>query len=101
MIFEVATETPEVGEVTETLKWGQPSYATATGTPVRLGVVTSGQPALFVHCQTRVIADARAVFGQELGFEGNRAVVLPVDAATSDDALRQIIHAALTYRLGR
>jgi hypothetical protein len=29
LVFDVAATTPEVGRLTETLKWGQPSYLTA------------------------------------------------------------------------
>ena len=40
LIFEVASETEGVGELEETLKWGQPSYLPRkpkTGSAVRLG----------------------------------------------------------------
>ncbi|MFA8387161.1 MAG: DUF1801 domain-containing protein [Pelagibaca sp.] len=99
LIFDVAATSPAVGAVTETLKWGQPSFVVPTGTPVRLGVSKSGVPALFVHCQTTVVSDARAVFGTDLSFEGNRAVLVPMGEPFPDAALRQVIHAALTYRL--
>ncbi|MBO6884604.1 MAG: hypothetical protein JJ869_13655 [Marivita sp.] len=58
-IFEVASTIQNAGQVTETLKWGQPSYAVATGTPLRLGITKTGGPATFVHCQTTVVADER------------------------------------------
>lgn len=99
LIFDVAATIPAVGAVTETLKWGQPSFAVQTGTPVRLGVSKSGVPALLVHCQTTVVSDARAFLGTDLSFEGNRAVLVPMDGPFPDAALRQVIHAALTYRL--
>lgn len=101
LIFEVAEETPGVGPVSETLKWGQPSYATPKGTPLRLGLTSSGDPALFAHCQSRVILDAHSQFWTDLNFEGNRAIVLSVDVPLPEDALRQVIHSALTYRLCR
>ncbi|WP_299784690.1 DUF1801 domain-containing protein [uncultured Marivita sp.] len=99
LVFDVAHGVPNPGPVSETLKWGQPSYAVRTGTPLRLGVTKSGLPAMLVHCQTTVIADARSVFDGDLRFEGNRAVVIPPNAVFPEAALRQVIHAAVTYRV--
>ncbi|WP_218588604.1 DUF1801 domain-containing protein [Marivita hallyeonensis] len=99
LILDVASVTDGIGDVTETLKWGQPSFSVPTGTPLRIGVTKAGAPALFVHCQTTVIADARAVFSGDLRFEGNRAVVFDTDTALPESALRHVIRAALTYRL--
>jgi len=99
LIFEIAAGLPDAARMSETLKWGQPSYAVPTGTPLRLGLTRDGQPALFAHCQTRVVADARAVLDTALEFEGNRAILVPMDRPFPDAALRQVIHAALTYRL--
>ncbi|MFP7570151.1 DUF1801 domain-containing protein [Marivita sp. S2033] len=101
LIHDVADATPGVGAVTESLKWGQPSYAVSTGTPLRLGLTKDESAALFVHCQTRVIADARAVFSQDLCFEGNRAVLIPTDNPVPVEPLRQVICSALTYRMAR
>ncbi len=101
LIYEVAATVPGTTVVIETLKWGQPSYAVPTGTPLRLGVTKTGVPALFVHCQTTVVSDARLVLEPDLRFEGNRAVLVPQDMPFPEAALRQVIHAALTYRVGR
>ena len=101
MIFDVATKVPAAGAVTETLKWGQPSYAVVTGTPVRLGVTKAGVPAVFVHCQTTIVSGARSALETDLRFEGNRAVLVPPDRPFPEAALRQVIHAALVYRLSR
>ena len=41
LVFDVAALDPRIGKLTETLKWGQPSYLTLeskSGTPIRLGV---------------------------------------------------------------
>lgn len=101
VIFDVASTVPGAGDVSETLKWGQPSYAVSTGTPLRLGVTKTGIPSLFVHCQTSVVSDARSVLAADLQFEGNRAVLVAQDTAFPEAALRQVIHAALSYRLAR
>ena len=99
LIFDVASEIEGVGSVAETLKWGQPSYAVKQGTPIRLGVSPSGDPALLVHCQTTLIAQARDVFPDDLEFEGNRAICLPVKQNLPEVPLRQVIRWALTYKI--
>ena len=58
LVFQVAAENSNIGPITETLKWGQPSYLTATtgaGTTPRLAASSDGQPTLFVHCGTDLI----------------------------------------------
>lgn len=100
MVFDVARELTSVGEITESLKWGQPSYATKTGTPIRLGHSKMGAPAIFVHCQSSVISDFAAVFGQDFEIDGARAVHLDPDSIDAQDGpLRKLIASALTYRL--
>ena len=62
LIFKVAADTDGVGEIVETLKWGQPSYLTVrpkSGSTVRLGVSKDGRPALFCHCQTTLVREYR------------------------------------------
>ena len=57
LIFKVARDTEGVGELTETLKWGQPSYLTEktkSGSTVRIGreKKTDGDYAIYFKCQT-------------------------------------------------
>ncbi|WP_238365598.1 DUF1801 domain-containing protein [Mesobacterium pallidum] len=101
MILDVAAEDPAIGPLDESLKWGQPSYATpsGSGTPLRLSLAKSGDPAILAHCQTRVIPDFRALFGAEFAYDGTRAVHLPLDRPLATEPLRLLIHSALTYRL--
>src|SRR5205085_5192275 len=72
LILETAAETEGVGELRETLKWGQPSYLTATksGSTVRLGEVkaSSRQYAMYVHCQTDLVATFRELYPTELTY---------------------------------
>ncbi|MEM9342915.1 MAG: DUF1801 domain-containing protein [Pseudomonadota bacterium] len=101
VIFEVADGDPRIGMLTETLKWGQPSYLTAetkAGTTVRLGIHSSGAGAVFVHCQTTLADEIRMACGDALVIDGARAIVLP-DGALPAAPLRLAIHAALTYHV--
>ncbi|MBU2994530.1 DUF1801 domain-containing protein [Octadecabacter sp. 1_MG-2023] len=101
LIFEQAGALP-VGRITESLKWGQPSYATPdtkAGTPIRLGATKSGDLAVFTHCQTTVMSDFRALAPPEMKFDGNRAVHLSPDMPIPLAEITPLIRAALTYRL--
>jgi hypothetical protein len=100
LILEEAAETG-AGPLTETLKWGEPAFlteATKAGTTVRLAWKPKKRDVLqmLVHCQTSLIDDWRGHF-PELAFEGNRALLLPLDASLPEAELRLCLRAALTY----
>jgi len=103
LVLETAQSDPRIGAVRETLKWGQPSWLPVrprTGTTVRLGTDRTRQHlALFFHCQTSVIRDFRAGPGQDMQFDGNRAILLRPDAPLPLDLLRLPVLHALTYHL--
>ena len=54
LVFDVAARTEGVGSLTETLKWGQPSYLTQqtrSGSTVRIDRLKTGDGcALYFHC---------------------------------------------------
>ncbi|ESQ89921.1 hypothetical protein ABAC460_11520 [Asticcacaulis sp. AC460] len=81
LIYETAATTPGVGVLTETLKWGEPSYlteASKSGSTIRLGLSKPERSAaLFFNCQTTLISDMRAQFGDLFTFQGDRALLLP------------------------
>ena len=105
-IFEVAAETSGVGQIEETLKWGQPSYLTPetkSGSTIRIGPVRGCDTrfALYVHCQTDLIATFKDYYGDTFVYEGKRAVVFDVNEEFPEPALRHCISMALTYHLDR
>jgi Pathogenicity locus/Domain of unknown function (DU1801) len=106
LILEVAAETDGVGELEETLKWGQISYLTSqtgSGSLIRIdqhGSSTS-EYALYFHCQTTLVDTFRERFGKQLKIEGNRAVLLDVRKAAPVKVLRHCIELALTYHLAK
>jgi hypothetical protein len=106
LIFETSDGRPEVGRLTETLKWGEPAYLTEetrSGSTIRLGWkgATPATVYLYFHCRTHLVASLRATLGDVLRFEGNRAVVLTLDEALPRAPLALCIEAALTYHLHR
>jgi hypothetical protein len=102
LIFKVAEGDARIGTLTESLKWGQPSYVPAmpnVGTPIRLGLPKSGGFAAFVHCQTTVVSEFAALFADDFAFDGTRAVLFAPDAEIDEDKVGLLISRALTYHL--
>ncbi len=103
LVFRTARATPGVGELEETLKWGEPAYVpvNGAGSTVRMDWKPR-QPddyAMYFHCQTNLVARFRMRFGDHLRFEGNRAVVFQLDADVPADVVVPCIAEALTYHL--
>ena len=101
MILETASGADAVGEVRETLKWGQPSYLTKSGSTIRIDWRESSpeQYAMYFHCGSVLIDTFKELYRGQLDFEGNRAIVFEADEAFPVDAIRQCILLALTYHL--
>ncbi len=102
LIFETAESTKSVGELEETLKWGEPAYITSqtkSGSTVRIDrkKSNSAQYAMYFNCQTNLIDTFRTLFPSEFKFEGNRAIIFNASDAVPMDALAFCIATALTY----
>lgn len=103
LIFSIASKKDEVGSISETLKWGQPSYLTletGAGTTIRLDRFSDSQVAVLFHCQTTLIDTFRTLF-PELNYSKNRAIVLNLDSTLPINELEICIEMALTYKLNK
>ncbi len=103
LIFATAADLEEVGQLTETLKWGQPAYLTEeskSGSTIRLGWSASKPDdcVLYFICSTTLVSDFRSRF-EDLRFEGNRALLLSLKDPLPEKPLRSCIESALTYHL--
>lgn len=98
LIYQTAATLP-IGPLSESLKWGQPSYTTAKSTPVRLALTKQGDIAILTHCQSTVISDFRAIAPPDMRFDGNRALLLDPSNPPPEAAIAPLIRAALSYRL--
>ena len=100
LILAQAADMPQVGPITEALRWGQHAYLTSqtkSGSTLRLGVPKAGGFALFVHCQTSLIADFRAVAADSFRYEGQRAVLFARTGDLQPDLLAVLIRRALGW----
>jgi hypothetical protein len=105
LIFDVASRTDGVGELLETLRWGQPSYVTAqtgSGTLIRIDQMASppGTYAMYFHCQTTLVGTFRRIFRDDFTFLSNRGILFQMVNAVPTGKLRRCVALALTYHLG-
>jgi len=113
LIYQTAASLEGVGELEETLKWGEPSYLTSqskSGSTIRLGWKRAHPHNyyLYFNCNTSLVPSFRDWFARELAsstgeltsaltIEGNRALVFNVDRKLPTPVVAQCIEAALTY----
>ncbi|MGI9627784.1 MAG: DUF1801 domain-containing protein [Longimicrobiales bacterium] len=101
LIFATASSTEGVGELEETLKWGEPAYLTPhtkSGSTIRIGVKAKlGTYALHFICHTNLVETFRHWFPDELHFDGNRSIVFNEDEDPPAESVATCIAAALTY----
>ncbi|MEC9344370.1 MAG: DUF1801 domain-containing protein, partial [Pseudomonadota bacterium] len=102
LVFEAAAETPAIGDLAESLKWGQPSYTPEkqnTGSSVRLDATPDGRVAAYFICHTNLVDRFREIYPDSLTFEGNRAILLDPEAPLPEAELKHCFAMALTYKL--
>jgi hypothetical protein len=104
IILETAAAHPAIGELDESLKWGEPAYRpkrALTGTTVRLGVApkSPGACAIFVNCKTSLLATYRDLYPGVFGFEGDRALIVPAGDTLPAEAVSHRVSLALTYHM--
>ena len=102
IILQTAANTAEVGEIEETLKWGEPAYLTSqsgSGSTIRIDWKRSRpeEYAMYFNCNTNLVDTFRTMFPNDFKYEGNRALVFEANAPIPTDALRFCIAAASTY----
>jgi len=98
LVYEVAKE-EQLGEITEGLKWGEPSYSVKKGSPIRMDWKSKSpdQVSLYFNCKTTLVETFREVYRGSLQFEGNREIVLPLSTSMPSNELKDCISMALRY----
>ena len=104
LIFDVAAQSPEIGSLQETLKWGEPAYLTAqtkSGSTVRMDWKAKAPEkiAIYFNCNTTLVDSFRGMFPNDFEFEGNRVLVLRADQPLPKKELSICVKASLTYHL--
>ena len=102
LIFDTAAVTEGVGELEETLKWGEPSYLTPktkSGSTIRIDWKKSQeeQYAMYFKCTTDLVIAFRERYPTEFKYGGNRSIIFNKDDEIPVKELKSCISLALTY----
>ena len=98
LVLEVAAE-ENLGTVEESLKWGQPSYRTKDGSPLRIDwkPKVPEEYAMYFNCSTRLVDTFRELHRDELQFQENREITFNLGETLPEQAVKQCISIALKY----
>ncbi|MEQ9300024.1 MAG: DUF1801 domain-containing protein [Cyclobacteriaceae bacterium] len=99
LVIETAESVEGIDKVVESLKWGEPSYRSNHGSTIRMDWKPKNPDycALYFQCTTSLVSTYRVVFGEELKFEGKRAILLDVKEALPEQILKQCLTMAINY----
>jgi hypothetical protein len=101
LIFDTAEKTDGVGELEETLKWGEPSYLTSktkSGSTIRINWKESlgDNYAIYFKCTTNLVPTFKDLY-PEFTYEKNRAIHFRLNEEIPVKKLCHCIELALTY----
>lgn len=99
LVIETAEETEGVDEMEITLKWGEPSFVTKSGSTLRMDWKEKAPDhyAMYFQCKSRLVDTFRMVFDHTFQYEGNRAIVFQVNQDIPVAELKECVKATLTY----
>ncbi len=106
MILDEAGRHSEIGELHETLKWGQPSYLPVMpriGTTIRIAghSTDSGKVGLYFNCNSSLADDYKQLYPSVFEHESRRAILIGLKDTIREKELRHCIALALTYHLNK
>jgi hypothetical protein len=98
LLFQLS-KTDHLGEITESLKWGEPSFTTKYGSPVRVDWKSDSPEtvSIFFNCKTRLVETFREVYPQTFIFAGNRELILKLSEPLPEKELKHCLSIALQY----
>lgn len=99
LIIEVALENPEIGDLQETLKWGEISYLSKPGSTIRVAwkPLTPDQYGLYFNCNTSLVETIKEVYRDRFKYEGKRAIIFAKDEKLPVNELTHCLYLALNY----
>ena len=99
--MQVAEESEDVKKLEETLKWGEPSYLTKTGSTIRMDwkAKAPDQYAMYFKSTSKLVLTFKEVYGDMFKYEKNRAILFALDDKVPEKELKDCIRMALHYHL--
>ena len=99
LVLITAKEIEEIDEIEETLKWGEPSYITKTGSTLRMDWKPKNPDhyALYFKCTSRLVETFKLIYKDKFTYEGNRAIIFTFEDKIPIFELKKCVKAALNY----
>ncbi|AZQ84536.1 DUF1801 domain-containing protein [Colwellia sp. Arc7-635] len=99
LIYIVAKQ-ENIVDLTETLKWGEPSYTSNVGSTIRFDwkAKSPKQYCLYFNCRTKLIETFKEVYGDAFIYDGTRAIVFSVGQTIPTKELSHCISMSLRYK---
>lgn len=99
LIYQVASQ-EGIADLTETVKWGEPSYVSPIGSTLRFDWKAKAphQYCLYFNCNTSLVETFKEIYGDIFTFEGKRAIVFKLDDTLPIEALSHCIAMTLRYK---
>ena len=99
LIIETAKEIDGITKLEETLKWGEPSYLTKSGSTIRMDwkPKSPNQYAMYFQCTSRLVQTFKMIFKNTFDFDGKRAIIFQIEDEIPTEELKYCVKAALTY----
>ena len=99
LIRATANNVPQIIDIEESLKWGQPSFVASPkglGSSVRIDKRGEGVSVYFI-CNTGLVDRFRDIYPDRFNYIGNREIHFALDDDLNEDELSHCIAMALTY----
>jgi len=99
LIITTAQKEKGIDQLTETLKWGEPSYLVKKGSTIRMDWKEKkpDQYAMYFKCTIKLVVTFREVYGDLFNYENNRAIVFGLKEKVPAKELKECIRMALKY----
>jgi hypothetical protein len=99
LIFNTAKQSG-AGELEESLKWGEPSYSSKFGSPIRIDWKEKSSEFLgiYFNCNTKLVETFRELYPSDFEYQKNRAILLPTHTTLPKEQLGHCIELALLYK---
>lgn len=100
LITEVASNIEDLKRLDEEIKWGEPSYKSNIGSPVRFGWSSKrpDQFGIYFVCSTSLVETFQKVFPGVFTLDGNRGLIFDINLPLSREPLERCLEAALRYK---
>lgn len=99
LVIDTAEKIDGLNKLTESLKWDEPSYRSDHGSTIRMDWKPQNPHycALYFQCTTSLVSTFKVIHGDDLQFEGNRAILLDIKEELPEKVLKECLSMALNY----